>query len=196
MEKEYVNGEKAQMAQIWISVPKRHDKVIFCAVVAGVILLLTILLIRGNGLCVAAGILMAFLAIGVHFLMQKRITIANLIFYFDRGEIYLVSLHKEDRDLRAYLFGQMEEPLLLSEEPGAHLMKLADKSVIWHIQNISSITEFRSRPNNKRYKIYFSFDLPGYEYDSVLEIMIQQKHFERFESLMDTLHYINKSQVL
>ena len=58
MEKEYVNGEKAQMAQIWISVPKRHDKVIFCAVVAGVILLLTILLIRGNGLCVAAGILM------------------------------------------------------------------------------------------------------------------------------------------
>lgn len=75
-------------------------------------------------------------------------------------------------------------------------MKLADKSVIWHIQNISSITEFRSRPNNKRYKIYFSFDLPGYEYDSVLEIMIQQKHFERFESLMDTLHYINKSQVL
>ena len=36
MEKEYVNGEKAQMAQIWISVPKRHDKVIFCAVVAGV----------------------------------------------------------------------------------------------------------------------------------------------------------------
>lgn len=72
MEKEYVNGEKAQMAQIWISVPKRHDKVIFCAVVAGVILLLTILLIRGNGLCVAAGILMAFLAIGVHFLMQKE----------------------------------------------------------------------------------------------------------------------------
>lgn len=95
MEKEYVNGEKAQMAQIWISVPKRHDKVIFCAVVAGVILLLTILLIRGNGLCVAAGILMAFLAIGVHFLMQKRITIANLIFYFDRGEIYLVSCTKK-----------------------------------------------------------------------------------------------------
>lgn len=193
MEKEYVNGEKAQ---IWISVPKRHDKAILCAVVAGVILLLAIFLIGGYGLCVAVAILMAFLTFWVHFLMQKRITIANIIFYFDRGEMYMVSLHKEDRELRAYLYGQMEEPPLLSEKPGALLMDLADKSVIWHIQSISSITEFRSHPNNKRYKIYFSFDLPGYQYESVLEIVIQQKHFDGFESLMDTLQCINESQVL
>lgn len=99
----------------------------------------------------------------------------------------MISLHKEDKELRAYLYGQMEEPPSLLEKPGALLLELADKSVIWHMGKIPSITELKSRPNNKRYKVLFSFDLAGYAYDSIMEIVIQQKNFERFESLIHAL---------
>ncbi len=184
MEKEYANGEEAQ---IWISVPKKHNQAILCAVAAGAILLLGILLIGGYRLCLTVGIWMVLLAILINFMMQKTITIANSIFYFDRGEMYMISLHKEDKELRAYLYGQMEEPPSLLEKPGALLLELADKSVIWHMGKIPSITELKSRPNNKRYKVLFSFDLAGYAYDSIMEIVIQQKNFERFESLIHAL---------
>lgn len=184
MEKEYVNGKETQ---IWISTPKRHNKAILCTVAAAFILLLGIFLIGGYKLCLAAGILMVLLTILINFLMQKSITIANSIFYFDRGEMYMISLHKEDKELRAYLYGQMDEPPTLLEKPGALLLEMADKSVIWHINDIPSITELKSHPDNKRYKILFSFDLPGYAYDSIMEIKIQQKHFQRFESLIHAL---------
>lgn len=190
MEKENVREEQAK---IWISVPESHTNLLIGLAIAGAVLLLGILLIGGYKLCIAAGILMAVITVLVHFSLQKRITLANIIFYYDQGEMFLISLHKSDEKLYAYLHGQTEEKPSPTEKPVDFLLGMADRSVIWRILKIYHVTELKSRPGNKRYRINTQFDLPRYTYDYALEVVIHQRRVEDFEDLIKTLQYIAES---
>ncbi len=75
-----------EQAQIWISVPQKHKRTTMVLAISGGVLLLGALLIGGYKVCMIAGIVMAAATILVHFLLQKRITLAHIIFYFIRGK--------------------------------------------------------------------------------------------------------------
>ena len=190
MERETVREEKAQ---IWISVPESHTRILVGLATAGAILLLGILLIGGYKLCIAAGIVMIAMTILIHFSLQKRITLANIIFYYDQGEMFLISLHKSDEKLYAYLHGQTEEKPAPTEKPVDFLLRISDRSVIWRILKIYNVTELKSRPENKKYRINTQFDLPRYTYDSVLETVIHQRRVKDFDGLIKTLQHIAES---
>ncbi len=182
-----------EQAQIWISVPQKHKRTTMVLAISGGVLLLGALLIGGYKVCMIAGIVMAAAAILVHFLLQKRITLAHIIFYFYQGEMYLISLHKADEKLYAYLHGQTEEKPAPAEKTTDFLLKMADRSVIWRILEIYNVTELKSRPENRKYRINTQFDLPRYTYDSVLGIVVQEKRFENFDSLIRTLQCMAES---
>lgn len=184
---------REDQAQIWIPIPEDHTRVKIGLEAAGGIFLLIILLIGGYKICIAAGIVMIVATVLIHFSMQKRITLANIIFYFNQGEMYLISLNKEDEKLYAYLHGQAEEKAISTEKPVDFLLRMADRSVIWRILKIYNITELKSSPDNKKYRINTQFDLPRYTYDSVLDVVIQEKRFRDFEGLVRTLQYIAES---
>jgi len=190
MESENISEKQEQ---IWISVPEKYTRVKIGLAAAGGVLLLCILLISGYKICIAVGIVMVITTILIHFLLQKRITLANIIFYFNQGEMYLISLNKADQKLHAYLHGQIEEKPSPTEKPVDFLLRIADRSVIWRILKIYNITELKSSPNNKKYRINLQFDLPRYTYDSVLGIVVQEKRIKDFEGLIRTLQYIAES---
>lgn len=190
MESETVREDQAR---IWISVPESHTKTLVGLAAAGVVLLLGILLIGGYKLCIAAGIAMIILTILIHFSLQRRITLANIIFYYDQGELFLISLHKSDEKLYAYLHGQTEEKPAPTEKPVDFLLGMSDRSVIWRILKIYNVTELKSRPDNKKYRINTQFDLPRYTYNFVLEVVIHQRRVEDFDGLIKTLQHIAES---
>lgn len=190
MERENVREEQAK---IWVSVPESHTKTLIGLAMAGAVLLLGVLLAGGYKLCIAAGIVMVTMTILVHFSLQRRITLANIIFYYDQGEMFLISLHKSDEKLYAYLHGQTEEKPAPTEKPVDFLLGMADRSVIWRILKIYHVTELKSRPGNKKYRINTQFDLPRYTYDSVLEVVIHQRRVEDFDGLIKTLQHIAES---
>lgn len=188
MEKENLQEKQAQ---IWISVPEDHTRTVISLVAAGVMLLLGILIVAGYKLCIAAAILMILLAIFVHFQLQRRITLSKLIYYYDRDELFLISLNKLDQKLYAYLHGQLaeaEQPEH-TESPVEFLQALTDRSsMIWHITNISRITEMKEQPDGKKYRLYMLFNLlPPYPYEAALSLILYQKRFENFEGLMEIL---------
>lgn len=184
---------REDQARIWIPIPEDYTRIKIGLEAAGGILLLLILVIWGYKLCIAAGIVMIATTVLVHFLLQKRITLANIIFYFSQGEMYLISLNKADEKLYAYLHGQTEEKPAPTETAVDFLLKMADRSVIWRILKIYNIRELKSSPENKKYRINTQFDLPRYTYDSVLGVDIHEKRFEDFEGLIHTLQYIEES---
>lgn len=184
---------REEQTQIWISVPEKHTKVLIGLAIAGGVLLLCFLLIGGYKLCIAAGIVMIAMTILVHFLLQKRITLANIIFYFAQGEMFLISLNKADEKLYAYLHGQIEEKPSPTEKPVDFLLEMADRSVIWRILKIYNVTKLKSRPDNRKYRINTQFDLPRYTYDSVLDVVVQEKRIKNFDELIQTLQYIAES---
>lgn len=182
-----------EQAQIWISVPEKHTRTKIVLAVSGGVLLLGALLMGGGIACIIVGIVMAVTTILVHFLLQKRITLANIIFYFRQGEMYLISLNKADEELYAYLHGQTQNEPAPEEKTADFLIKMSDRSVIWRILEIYNVTELKSRPENKKVRINTQFDLPRYTYDSVLGVVIQEKRVKNFESLVQTLQYIAES---
>ncbi len=186
-------GIREEQAQIWISVPEKHTRVILGLAAAGGVLLLGVLLTGGFKLCITVGLVMAVMTVLVHFLLQKRITLANIIFYFDQKEMYLISLNKADEKLYAYLHGLTEERPASTENTVDFLLKMADRSVIWRILKIYNITELKSRPENRKYRINTQFDLPRYTYDSVLGVVVQEKRIKNFEGLIQALQYIAES---
>ncbi len=191
MESKNISDE--EQAQIWISVPEKHERTTVALAISGGVLLLGTLLIGGYKVCIIVGIVMAVTVLLVFFLLQKRIILSNIIFYFHQGEMYLISLNKADEGLYAYLHGHAEEQPAPAEKAVDFLLKMADRSVVWHILEIYNITELKSRPENRKFRINTQFDLPRYTYDSVLSIVVEEKRFKNFESLIQTLQYIAES---
>ena len=62
-----------------------------------------------------------------------------------------------------------------------------------HPGDLQNVTELKSRPENRKYRINTQFDLPRYTYDSVLGIVVQEKRFENFDSLIRTLQCMAES---
>lgn len=185
---------KKQQAQIWISVPENHKWTIVSLSAAGIIILVVIFFWAGYLLCVAAAVAMLLTAIFAHFKLQRRIVLSKLVYYYDREELFLISLHKTDQKLYAFLHGNLpeEERPSPTENPADYLLALTDRSsVIWHITNITQIVEKKARLDDKRYEINMIFDLLSYTYKSVLCYQIHSKHFENFESLMQVLQDIH-----
>lgn len=189
MEKE--NMEERQAAQIWISVPGDHTKLIISIVAAGVMALLGILIVGGYEQCITIAMAMLTMAVLVHFLLQRRITLSKLIYYYDRGKLFLISLNKRDKKLDAYLHGQLaaQEQPSPEKTPAEILEELTNQtSVIWSITQVLEIEDKKGQPDNKKYMVLMLFDLFLYPYKtSAISVMLYQKRFENFEGLMQIL---------
>lgn len=178
---------KEEQPQIWIAVPKSHTKLIVCLTVAVILFLLGVFLVGGYLFLLAAGILTAVIAVVTHYLLQKKFVIDNIIFYYERGELYMISLNKSDDRLAAYLNGNLEEVPPPTENPVDRLLEMANLSVIWHLTKIFWLEEKTLFSNNPKYMIGTGYNLPPYPYSGNFTFKLSTKYFENFDSLLEVL---------
>ena len=168
--------------KVWRPIPKNHTKLIVSLTAAGAAILLGTLILWGYGWAIAMGVIMALLTIWIHYMLQKKITINKGYFYMDRNELYLISLAKEDKELRAYLEESEEtrNPADPSMLPNAYLMSMANYSVIFHVFSVNSLMIMKE---NENYDASISYELLSYPYKSIMSFDLQN-HYEDFDSLL------------
>lgn len=170
---------------VWRPIPKDHKKPVVGLAAAGIVILLGVCILWGWKWTIASFLVMAIAALGVHYELQKRITVENGYFYLDRGELYLISLAREDERLRAYLQESPEnrksaDPSML---PNAFLMSMAEHSVICRI---SAVNTLLMKNNKDLYNLSVSYELVPYPYNGFMTFSLRNG-YENFDSLMQVL---------
>lgn len=170
---------------VWRPIPKDHKKLIVGLAAAGIVILLGVCIFMGWKWTIASVLVMAIAALGIHYKLQKRITVENGYFYLDRDELYLISLAREDEKLRAYLQESPEnrKPADPSMLPNAFLMSMAEHSVICRISTVNTLLM-----KNKKdlYNLSVSYELVPYPYNGFMTFPLKNS-YKNFDSLIQVL---------
>lgn len=181
-EKQWKDGQQEddQQVKVWMPMPEDHRLFIICAVLSAAMVVLGVLLVWGWIVAAVAAVLMILLGIYVHFKQQKRLKMEKAIIYLEKGEMFLISLHKGDTELEKYLRGKLDVDLT-GKFPGQALLDLAEFSVICHISRVSNI--FQKKED--MFMMYVTYELYPYPYTGNMEIPVKKKCYENFEGLME-----------
>ncbi len=183
VERDFLQEERP--ITVWRPIPKDHKELMVGLAAAGIVILLGVCILWGVKWAIASALVMAIAALGVHYKLQKKITVENGYFYLDRDELYLISLAREDERLRAYLQESPEkresaDPSML---PNAFLMSMAEHSVICRISTVNTLL---IKNNKDLYRLSVSYELVPYPYKGFMTFLLKNS-YENFDSLMQVL---------
>lgn len=179
-QQENVQQEDDQQVKVWKPMPEDHRLFIICAISSAAMVVLGVLLVWGWIVATVVTVLMIMLGIYVHFMLQKRLKLEKAIFYLEKGELFLISLHKADTELDKYLRGELDVDLT-GKSPGQAILELAEFSVICHITWIHNIFEKK----DSKFTMYITYELCPYPYTGNMGIPVRKKCYENFEGLME-----------
>ena len=177
MEEELLHEE--QQVKVWIPSPESHKVVIVSVIAAIGMIFIGILLIWGHIAAIVAGVLMIVIAVWIHFLLQRWLKLEKSILYWDRGEFFVIFLNKKDKNLDAYLHGQLEVNTA-ARKPAEVLLELAELSVICHIREVRNTCE----KDNGKIILYVIHDVIPYPYTGYMELRLKPKCYENYDELL------------
>lgn len=166
--------------RVWKPMPEDHTLFIVCAVISAVMVVLGVWLAWGGTIAAVSAILMIPLGVYVLFKQQRRLKMDKAIFYTEKGEMFLISLNKADKELDKYLSGELEVDLK-DKFPGQSLLELAERSVICHIPIVSNIREKKEN----LFMMYVLYELYPYPYEGNMGIPVKRKCYENFDELLE-----------